>query len=60
MTVESIIRDLRGKKEFTALENQIAKLSLKEMGLYARANNSGITGEEALSFVFNASLMGIV
>jgi len=64
MTTLSIINELKTKatngQPFTALENQIAKLSREEMGLYAKANNKGITGEDALAFVFKASIIGLV
>lgn len=63
MTTQSIINELTIKGTngtFTALDNQIAKLSKSEMELFAKANNNGITGEAALTFVFNASLMGMI
>jgi len=64
MTALSIINELKNKglkgDPFTALENQIAKLSIEEMELFAKANNKGITGEDALGFVFNASHMEMI
>jgi hypothetical protein len=57
MTTQSIINELTIKGAngtFTALDNQVAKLSKSEMELYAKANNKGITGEDALAFVFKS------
>jgi hypothetical protein len=44
----------------TALENQIFKLSEKELRFYIALNQRGIEGEEALKHVHVASATGIL
>ena len=44
----------------TALENQIAKLSKRELQYFNLLNTKGIIGEEALNHVLISSITGLL